>query len=81
MQAANDLHVHPGCEVKAGNAPVAPLNLIDSFWMLPLFGVHSLKTRDIVGFSFLQRPEHAPVMLFMPWRFAGTLTLVPPVTP
>lgn len=49
--------------------------------MLPLLGVLALKARDIVGFSFLQLLVHAPLVLFMLWYFAGTLTYVPPVMP
>ncbi|RVT95574.1 short-chain fatty acid transporter [Rhodovarius crocodyli] len=81
MQAANDLQVHLGWAVQVYNAAEALPNLINPFWMLPLLGVLALKARDIVGFSFLQLLIHAPLVLFMLWYFAGTLTYVPPVMP
>ena len=37
--------------------------------------------RDIVGFTFLQFVVHVPVVLFLLWLFAGTLTYIPPVIP
>src|SRR5208337_979287 len=81
MQAANNLHVHLGWAVQVYNAAEALPNLINPFWMLPLVGLLGLKARDIVGFSFLQLLVHAPLVLFMLWYFAGTLTFVPPVFP
>jgi short-chain fatty acids transporter len=81
MQAANALHVHLGWAVQVYNAAEALPNLINPFWMLPLLGVLALKARDIVGFTFLQLIVHTPLVLFMLWYFAGTLTYVPPVMP
>ena len=81
MQAANTLHVHLGWAVQVYNAAEALPNLINPFWMLPLLGVLALRARDIVGFTFLQLIVHAPLVLFMLWYFAGTLTYAPPVMP
>jgi short-chain fatty acids transporter len=81
MQAANDLKVHLGWAVQIYNAAEALPNLINPFWMLPMLGVLGLKARDIVGFTFLQLMVHAPVVLFLLWLLAGTLTYVPPVIP
>jgi short-chain fatty acids transporter len=81
MQAANDLKVHLGWAVQIYNAAEALPNLINPFWMLPLLGVLGLKPRDIVGFTFLQFLAHAPIVLFLMWLFAGTLTYMPPVIP
>ncbi len=81
MQAANDLKVHLGWAVQVYNAAEALPNLINPFWMLPLLGVLGLKARDIVGFTFLQLVVHLPVVLFLLWLFAGTLTYMPPVIP
>jgi short-chain fatty acids transporter len=81
MQAANDLQVHLGWAVQVYNAAEALPNLINPFWMLPLLGVLGLKARDIVGFTFLQFVVHVPVVLFLLWLFAGTLTYMPPVIP
>ena len=81
MKTAVDLKVHLGWAVQVYNAAEALPNLINPFWMLPLLGVLSLKARDIVGFSFLQLLVHAPLVLFMLWLFATTLTYVPPVMP
>jgi short-chain fatty acids transporter len=81
MEAANTLHVHLGWVVQVYNAAEALPNLINPFWMLPLLGILSIKARDIVGFTFLQLIFHIPIVLFMVWLFAGTLTYVPPVIP
>jgi short-chain fatty acids transporter len=81
MQAANDLKVHLGWAVQIYNTAEALPNLINPFWMLPLLGVLGLKARDIVGFTFLQLVVHVPVVLFLLWLLAGTLTWMPPVIP
>lgn len=81
MQAANDLKVHLGWAVQVYNAAEALPNLINPFWMLPLLGVLALRARDIVGFTFLQLIVHTPLVLFMLWFFARTLTYVAPVIP
>ncbi len=81
MKAAVDLKVHLGWAVEVYNAAEALPNLINPFWMLPLLGVLALKARDIVGFTFLQLLVHVPLVLFMLWFFAATLTYVPPVMP
>jgi short-chain fatty acids transporter len=49
--------------------------------MLPLLGVLGIKARDVVGFTFLQLLVHLPVVLFLLWLLARTLTYVPPVMP
>ena len=81
MQAANELKVHLGWAVQVYNAAEALPNLINPFWMLPLLAVLGLKARDIVGFTFLQFVVHVPVVLFLLWLLAGTLTYMPPVIP
>src|ERR1700676_87899 len=81
MQAANDLKVHLGWAVQIYNAAEALPNLINPFWMLPMLGVLGLKARDIVGFTFLQLLVHAPVVLFLLWLLAGTLSYHPPIIP
>jgi len=81
MQAANALRVHLGWAVVVYNAAEALPNLINPFWMLPLLGVLALKARDIVGFTFLQLCVHLPLVLFLLWALAGTLTYHPPVVP
>ena len=81
MQAANELKVHLGWAVQVYNAAEALPNLINPFWMLPLLGILGLRARDIVGFTFLQLIAHLPVVLFLLWFFARTLTYVPPVIP
>lgn len=81
MQAANDLKVHLGWAVQVYNAAEALPNLINPFWMLPLLGVMALRARDIVGFTFLQLIVHTPLVLFMLWFFARTLTYVAPLIP
>jgi short-chain fatty acids transporter len=81
MQAANDLKVHLGWAVQIYNTAEALPNLVNPFWMLPLLGVLGLKARDIVGFTFLQLVAHLPIVLFLLWLLAGTLTYLPPVIP
>jgi short-chain fatty acids transporter len=81
MQAANELKVHLGWAVQVYNAAEALPNLINPFWMLPLLGILGLRARDIVGFTFLQLIIHLPVVLFLLWFFAKTLTYVPPLIP
>lgn len=79
MQAAVALKVHLGWAVVIYNAAEALPNLINPFYMLPLLGVLGLKARDIVGFTFLQFLAHTPVVLFLLWLLAQTLTYTPPV--
>ena len=81
MQAANELRVHLGWAVQVYNAAEALPNLINPFWMLPLLGILGIRARDIVGFTFLQLMVHLPVVLFLLWFLAGTLTYVEPVIP
>ena len=81
MQAANELKVHLGWTVQIYNAAEALPNLINPFFMLPLLSIIGLKARDIVGFTFLQFIIHTPVVLFLLWLFAQTLTYTPPVMP
>ncbi|MCL2429271.1 MAG: TIGR00366 family protein [Alphaproteobacteria bacterium] len=81
MKAANDLQVHLGWAVQVYNAAEALPNLINPFWMLPLLAVLGLKARDIVGYTFLQFLVHVPVVLFLLWALAGTLTYTPPAVP
>jgi short-chain fatty acids transporter len=81
MQAAADLKVHLGWAVQVYNAAEALPNLINPFWMLPLLGVLGMRPRDIVGFTFLQFVVHVPVVLFLLWLLAGTLSYIPPVSP
>jgi short-chain fatty acids transporter len=81
MQAAIDLKVHLGWAVQVYNTAEALPNLINPFWMLPLLGVLGLKARDIVGFTFLQLVVHLPIVLFLLWLLAPTLSYIPPVIP
>jgi short-chain fatty acids transporter len=81
MQAANELKVNLGWAVQVYNAAEALPNLINPFWMLPLLAVLGLKARDVVGYTFLQFVVHVPVVLFLLWALAGTLTYMPPVQP
>jgi short-chain fatty acids transporter len=49
--------------------------------MLPLLGVLGLRPRDIIGFTFMQFVFHTPIVLFLLWLFATTLTYTPPMIP
>ena len=79
MQAANTLHVHLGWVVQIYNAAEALPNLVNPFWMLPLLGVLGIKARELAGYSMLQLVVHIPIVFFLMWLFAQTLTYHPPV--
>jgi short-chain fatty acids transporter len=81
LQAAVDLEVHLGWAVQVYNAAEALPNLINPFFMLMLIGVLGIKARDIVGFTAIQLVFHTPIVLFLLWALAGTLTYHPPVIP
>jgi short-chain fatty acids transporter len=81
IAAARELQVHLGWAVTVYNAAEALPNLINPFWMLPLLGVLGLRARDVVGFTFTQFIVHLPLVIFMLWILAGTLTFHPPVMP
>jgi short-chain fatty acids transporter len=81
MEAAKALQVHLGWTVTIYNAAEALPNLINPFWMLPLLGVLGLRARDVVGFTFIQFLVHLPLVIFMLWILAGTLSYHPPVMP
>jgi short-chain fatty acids transporter len=81
MQAANELKVHLGWAVQVYNAAEALPNLINPFWMLPLLGILGIRARDLVGFTFLQLMVHLPLVLFLLWLLARTLTYAPPMVP
>ena len=73
--------MHLGWTVNVYNAAEALPNLINPFWMLPLLGILGIRARDIVGFTFLQLMVHLPVVLFLLWFLAKTLTYAAPVIP
>jgi short-chain fatty acids transporter len=79
MQAANSLHVHLGWVVQIYNAAEALPNLLNPFWMLPLLGVLGIRARELVGYSLLQLIVHVPLVFFLMWLFAMTLSYHPPV--
>ena len=79
MQAAIDLEVNLGWTVQVYNAAEALPNLINPFWMLPLLGVLNMKAREMVGYSVLQLIFHIPVVLFLCWLFARTMSYLAPI--
>lgn len=79
LQAAIAQQVNLGWVVQIYNMAEALPNMINPFWMLPLLGLLSVKARELVGFSILQLLVHAPLVLFLCWFFAHTLTYAPPV--
>src|SRR5262249_55794262 len=78
MAAANAWHVHLGWTVQIYNAAEALPNLVNPFWMLPLMGILNVRARDLAGFSILQLLFHVPIVIFLCWLFARTLTYLPP---
>jgi short-chain fatty acids transporter len=81
IEAAKALQVHLGWAVQVYNAAEALPNLINPFWMLPLLGVLGLRAKDVVGFTFTQLVVHVPLVVFMLWALAPTLTYHAPVMP
>ncbi|MCI0467155.1 MAG: TIGR00366 family protein [Beijerinckiaceae bacterium] len=81
MQTAIDLKVHLGWAVQIYNSAEALPNLINPFFMLPLLGVLGIRAREIVGFTALQLLVIGPLVLFLLWFLAGTLTYLPPAIP
>jgi len=81
MQAANTLQVHSGWVVQIYNTAEALPNLVNPFWMLPLLGILGVKARELVGYTILQVIVHTPVIFFLMWLFAQTLSYHPPVLP
>jgi short-chain fatty acids transporter len=81
LQSAVDLEVHLGWAVQIYNAAEALPNLINPFFMVMLIGVLGIKARDIVGFTAVQLVFHAPIVLFLLWALAGTLSYRPPLMP
>jgi short-chain fatty acids transporter len=81
MQAANDHQIHLGWTVQIYNAAEALPNLLNPFWMLPLMGILSVRTRDLAGFSILQLLVHTPLIFLLTWALTYTLTYLPPVIP
>ena len=79
LQAANLHQVHLGWVVQIYNASEALPNLINPFWMLPLLALLRLKARDLVGYAVVQLVVHVPIVFFLCWVFARTLTYIPPV--
>jgi short-chain fatty acids transporter len=81
MQAASAHQIHLGWTVQIYNAAEALPNLLNPFWMLPLMGILSVRTRDLAGFSILQLLVHAPIVFLLTWALSYTLVYVPPHLP
>jgi short-chain fatty acids transporter len=74
MAAAKQWGEHLGWTVQIYNAAEALPNLINPFWMLPLMGILNVRARDLAGYSILQLMFHAPLVIFLCWIFARTLS-------
>lgn len=74
MAAAKQWGEHLGWTVQIYNAAEALPNLINPFWMLPLMGILNVRARDLAGYSILQLMFHAPLVIFLCWMFARTLS-------
>ncbi len=70
-----------GGTVQIYNVAEAPPNLINPFYLVPLLAVLGLRTRDLVGFTFLQFVFHLPAVLALVWQLGRTFAFVPPVLP
>ncbi|MBB4303255.1 short-chain fatty acids transporter [Rhodobium orientis] len=74
LQTAKDLNAHMGWAIEVYNAAEALPNLINPFWMLPLLGVLGLRARDLVGFCFTQLIFAFPLVMFLLWVLAPSVT-------
>src|SRR5262249_37461166 len=72
LQAAQIHHIHSGWVVQIYNAAEALPNLVNPFWMLPLLSLLGVKSRDIVGYTFLQLIWHVPLVFFLCWALSKT---------
>jgi short-chain fatty acids transporter len=81
MAAASAHHIHLGWTVQIYNAAEALPNLLNPFWMLPLMGILSVRTRDLAGFSILQLLVHTPLIFLLSWALSYTLPYLPPHIP
>ena len=81
MAAANEHGIHLGWTVQIYNAAEALPNLLNPFWMLPLMGILSIRTRELAGFSILQLLVHTPLIFLLTWILAYTLPYAPPQIP
>ena len=73
MQAAHDLHVHLGWTVAVYDLGEALANLVQPFWMLPTLAILGLRTRDVMGFTFVVFLVLVPVVLVMVTVLGATL--------
>ena len=78
MAAANAHEINLGWTVQIYNAAEALPNLLNPFWMLPLMGILSIRTRELAGFSILQLLFHTPLVFFLTWILTYTLPYAPP---
>ena len=76
LEAAKAQQVHLGWVVQIYNAAEALPNLVNPFFMLPLTGLLRVKPQDLVGYGTLQLIVHVPLVVFLCWLFARTLTFV-----
>lgn len=81
MAAANAHEINLGWTVQIYNAAEALPNLLNPFWMLPLMGILSIRTRELAGFSILQLLVHTPIIFFLSWALSYTLPYLPPQIP
>lgn len=81
MTAANAHQIHLGWTVQIYNAAEALPNLLNPFWMLPLMGILSIRTKELAGFSILQLLVHTPLIFLLTWWLSYTLPYIPPQIP
>jgi short subunit fatty acids transporter len=57
----------------AARARTAAANLVQPFWMLPTLAILGLRTRDVMGFTFVVFLVLVPVVLVMVTVLGATL--------
>lgn len=73
IQAAHDLQVHLGWMVAVYDLGEALANLIQPFWMLPILGLLGLRSRDVMGYTFLVFVVLLPLVLLLVTLLGATL--------
>ncbi|TAM58545.1 short-chain fatty acid transporter [bacterium] len=81
IQAAQHLHLHLGWVVSIYNLGEAMANLLQPFWMLPALGILQLRSRDIMGYTYLLAIFLIPLVLIMSVVFNLTLSPAGVVVP
>jgi short-chain fatty acids transporter len=73
MAAAHQLRVNLGWMVAVYDLGEALANLVQPFWMLPVLGLLGLRTRDVMGYTFVVFVVLLPLVLVLVTLLGATL--------